>query len=260
MKKPYSIVASKRLRYISLILSFIIILNSCSHYQYFTFNSAAMEKVMENNFCYESDKYSICYNLSGPNCPLNIEIFNRDTLPVFVNLSRSYVQLGSEVYEFWNINDELAGLQNISHLNDEIINYEKILFIPPNTKRGIQPLFMQTEFFPKEALKMERDPTGINKENTKVKFEQFDKDASPLFFESNIAISLSDNFPDYQNYHSEFWINSIVQTYSSPAKYPDKENSSYVEEQSEISQLVSGFAALSLLTMLIVIFSYDGEN
>jgi len=158
----------KRSKFLTISVVSCILFNSCVHYQYSRIRSDIYQSDARE-FVVENSGVTVKYFFSGQNCPVHIEIHNRQSKPVYVDWSRSSVIINGERYSYWKDTAVVNASVSSSEINwsktvstesgdvkGTISRGEKISFIPPRSFIKVNPLNM----------KKDRKSTRLNSSHT----------------------------------------------------------------------------------------------
>lgn len=200
-------------------------------YQYATV-SGSMKKNDQREFIIENDSLTIKYTFNGINCPVNISIFNKLDIPLYIDWKRSSLILNDENESYWNDVEGIKVTQRgheikwtptvsttQSTITGEITRDEPISFIPPHSIKQRKAIEVNPEFRLTEPKKSHRIKIPIENGTTTGLQYQYIKDNSPLCFRSFITLSTAPSFAQSFTHESEFWVDEIIQTSLTPKDY-----------------------------------------
>ena len=156
----------------------------------------------------ENDTIKIKYTFSGYNCPVNIEINNKLTTPIYVDWSKSAIILSGEKYGYYSEDAEIRASSSSSeiHWNDTyssssssisgtISKNERVSFIPPNSRISKTPLYLRNRPY---NLPQRKYSERVNVYTVNGKFKGYkyvyEKADSPLIFRSFLTLSVDESF------------------------------------------------------------------
>lgn len=221
---------------IIMLLIGLLSLSSCKSYMVSTVASKnTIQSPETGKFNMTSDSLVISYSFSGPNMPLNVEVFNKLNEPLFVDWERSALVIGETAYSF--VDDKVHLSADVSTYNNVLLEEsryyysdvkgtaqtsKKQSFIPPNSKitKSIYALSnLNNVRLLKSAFKKVPMDSDVSVDPIKVAISSFDEDNSPFQFKCFITVfTLKDNLPKTAAYQHEFYISSIAKTSIDPSK------------------------------------------
>ena len=188
-------------------LSLVIILSSCRSYRYFSLEGENIRIDSSFRFAMENDCLRLEYDFSGDNGPVSVTVFNKLTVPLYVNWRRSALVTGVEAQSYYAPDIQWSGstesrsidwgggtvsasgtIQGIGRMQ------EGIDFIPPQSKKTRSFLTLATsslkeinfEGAPKRPLEGRLDQPSV-------RHIDFDLASSPLKFRSYISFSTQED-------------------------------------------------------------------
>ncbi len=192
-----------------------ICMSSCEAYQYATFSSS-LPQSQYDDFFFENDTLQVVYSFNGMDCPINIDIYNKLSKPLYINWKHSAIVLNGETISMepnGQLFNTFSSVDSISEIY--ILNQSNI--IPPQSLLSIDHLNLAHNFLSiakaDSSHRKKISAEGADPIFTKV--HSFLKPNSPLYFKS--YISLSDNSKDLDRFmlEHEFWVSDIYKTTSS---------------------------------------------
>lgn len=221
-----------------IILPYIILsmlLCSCSStYYYATLGSTdpRLEKVENGDFLYQNDSLWIAHCFSGEDAPIQITVFNKLDVPLYVDWGRSALILNdiayaysdgatthfeeseSTSYDWW-----FGSTQTNTITMATTVLPQNISFIPPQTMISHQALRLSAQFdeINKKSYTKGRLATK-NGETVEIQRINYDYENSPLHFDSFITVYTSPQKP--QAYQSDFYATHLIKTSVKPQDLP----------------------------------------
>lgn len=229
---------------IALFLVVIAGLSSCRTYQMSTLSSSNTRKIDSTGvFTLENDSLIISYNFTGDHSPVNVEIYNKLSEPVYVNWERSSLIVSDKAYSYASDEIEIDGSSSGistqygrrgSVFTDGTISATAKLsknesFIPPHSKidRTTTVLYQvgMTEIDP--SLFKKKKMTYVNGEGqVNIKQADFSAENSPLKFKSYLTLyTLKDNQPRVFALQQDFFVSSVTKSASDPKNLIEYNNS-----------------------------------
>ncbi len=207
----------------------LLILSSCSQYQYITINGNTHPN-NEQKFVAENDTAKIVYSFNGANFPVTVEVFNKLNKPLYVDWTKSALIIDGQTLSFWQDRAQLNGstsgyttkawegvYYHWGDISGTLTKDERVSFIAP------QSYIKATRFYLKSRPFDTRNHVSVKKEsanssNGEVYWKEytFDKQTSPLRFKSYITLSTDKDFSTGFHFTNSFWVKGISQTIVSP--------------------------------------------
>jgi hypothetical protein len=244
----------KNLPYVFFLLAF----SSCTKYQYGTISSNAT-KGPDSVYLFENDSVQIKYSVKGEDCPLNISIFNKLSVPLYVDWRKSSVIINGKSFPVWTDQAEIqayttkysASLYDVT--NGSMTRPESISFVPPQSYISMKPVTLRSNFFKLDRKTSKK--TIIQSPTIAARgFEYaFQKEASPLAFRSFLAIAADESFrsPLYVEHH--FWVSHVLETTLSPTSKPLSENQFVTEKLTGTGSVMSVLLAGGILLLVYAV-------
>jgi hypothetical protein len=197
----------------------------CVRYQYAVVDSN-LDKSKKGEIVFENDSLKLTYQFKGINGPASIHLFNKLDVPLFVNWQRSSVIIGDKSFsrakESSDISASAIGTQinwtetlSTTHnsIDGSIKHSPQIGFIPPKSFIESNPIDLSSAFFNLSGSQMQ----AKNSYGTRVRYQDFDENSTPMSFRSYLTLSLT---PDFQNpivIDQQFWVSEVAVTLVRPA-------------------------------------------
>lgn len=223
----------------------LLICSSCALHQYATVESTA-DQVTDGTYVFENDSFRIKYSFKGDQCPLNISIFNKLSVPLYVDWRKSSVIIRQQRFPLWidqaEINAYTQGTTvtwtqwantvqtpttstTSSVTTGTITRPESSSFIPPDSYIAMTPVKLRQEDFQldrKNASRTRINSSGSVQANGYA--YEFEKEDSPLAFKSFLVLSTDERSVSPQYISHDFWVSDIMETGITPNTYPLSEN------------------------------------
>jgi hypothetical protein len=217
----------KRSGYILLWLS-IVVLSGCTRYQYISVSS----KLYQNDrkeFVNENDTVLMLYSFSGQNFPLSVTIYNRLSIPMYIDLQRSTVL----------INDFNTGTP---------FDHEgQINMVPPGSYAIIESDPLSDKFItfdPKDSLANKPVSTNLGKNRA------YNEETTPVLIRSVIALSVNEDLSHPTFYDYSFWVSDVLQTMTGPeAMGYNPSNQFYISKTTGFGKVMSWTGTIILLIL-----------
>lgn len=211
-------------------------LSSCtSTYYYSTLNTtnSDVEKVENGDFLFENDSLWIAYCFKGEDAPIQITVFNKLDIPLFVNWQQSSLIINNVAYPYSDgqvnfvgnangVTDEMYG-QHQTYSNIEINGQlpRHISFIPPQAMVSYSTLRLAARF---DHIKNKEYIKGLmlttQDETVEIKRISYDLQNTPLRFESYLTVYSKPE--KAQAYRTDFYINNLIKTKIKPQHLPSE--------------------------------------
>ena len=232
--------------------AFVLLLSACSTYQYMTVDSPQMKKDDHGPLIFENDTLRLTWQLSGKGGGVTVNIYNKTSLPMYVNWKKSAFIRNEQATPLFDNNVTIQG-------NSAAIAYrtgrstltegrfaaslslpEGMDFIPPASgiSRTLPNLsrmgILETDALDSVQEKKLIAADGLN--YIRCRQRTFDENQSPVRFKSYITFSLgSDNGQEFAETNS-FYVGEICQTNSAPdffALYRPQSDQFYITTSSD---------------------------
>jgi hypothetical protein len=248
----------------------VIFLCSCSTYQYATLRSKETDET--KGIVIENDSVKIVYTFKGENCPIQIQVANKLSQPIFIDWKKSALVLNDERFSYWKdkavLNATTHGYEvqwskNISSTSSttqgEFIRDEQVSCIPPHSFVKASPITVKDSFFkfPKEAQKekivlIQTDPP------TRGDKYSFSKETSPLRFRSYLTLSTTENFATTFHFDDEFWVSEIIATGASTAELHNPSSTQFtLRKRTGFAKAMTVIITIPILVWLAVAGSHS---
>ena len=218
------------------ITCFVIILltiTSCSSTYFFSTLNTSNEfvaKIDNGDFLLETDSLWIAYCFKGESAPIQITVFNKLTVPLYVDWQRSALVLKGTAYSYAKDKLNFSGstevfVDNNNLSSDKTYSFAdgsfagniesppNISFIPPKTMISYIPLRLNMNF-EKLDKTLYKDAYLGDKRNNAIKVKRIDysESDSPLQFESYLTIYTQPEHP--MVFQQAFYMSNLIKTQS----------------------------------------------
>jgi hypothetical protein len=221
-------------KYIILNLSvFVVFISGCSQYQYITIKSGLTQNE-KKEFYTENDTVQLKYSFAGNNCPINIEVHNKLSQPIYIDFTKSSLIID---------NVQIDNPYYFSNPTE---------FIAPESTTTITGIPLENKFIevsPRDSQEIVNIPTeeGYKKE---IKY-LYNLQNSPLYFRSYMTISTRNDFSVETNFDNPFWISGVRQTLDSPSTNDyQKPNQFILRRTTGFGKFMGWTATISLIILL----------
>jgi hypothetical protein len=250
------------MKYYPLLVLVCVWCTGCSTYQYATVSSSLSNQNSEA-FTAENDSVKIVYAFSGQDGPVEISIYNKLQIPLYVDWSQSALIVDNNRKSYVNknstINAELNGTETRwmnsttqnGTLKGTITSHEVSGFIPPQAWARESQLTLKSDFF-----KFPNQTTGKEMKRVSgviVKSVSYSREHSPFSFRSYITISTQADFSAPLHFDHEFWVSEITQTQSAPRNFPIQANRFYIKKTDNTgAYILVGAAGVAAVVFVVV--------
>lgn len=250
-----------------LLLVTTVLLGACSSYQYVSITSS-LETGDNKEYVLENDTVVIKYAFSGYNCPVNIQITNKLSTPIYVDWSKSAIILSGVKYGYYTEDAEIRASSSSSEIrwsdtyssssssiSGTISKNERISFIPPNSRISKTPMYLRSVSF---NLPPREKANRVNVYNFNGVFKGYKysylKNDSPLNFRSFLTLSIEETFSKPIFFDDEFWVDEIIDTRVDPNSTIREGNKFYLKKTSNAGTTLLG----GLLLVIIILGAAAG--
>ena len=213
------------------VLSVLILLCSCSKYQYLKVSSNDTRQNTINEFVTENDSFRVVYKFNGIQGPVQIAVVNKTMLPLQVDWNKSFfIKNGKSTSLFtpplrrkYRKKSEMRMItHNVAYSQKEkIIRGQSIE--PVQFKGSINKVSLP--LFPKGFLKgghKEREMVDMGGESKMVKRSVFSEENSPLGFRLQLALSVEGNPAPPVILDNSFYVSESIQARTAPKNVPEQ--------------------------------------
>jgi hypothetical protein len=215
-------------------LFFLLACSSCAKFQYSTISSNTT-KTPDGIHVFENDSILIRYSFTGYNCPLDISVFNKLSVPLFIDWKKSSVIINQQRFPLWIDQSEIKAhtegtiqwtqwsgviASTNSTTTGSVLRSESTSFIPPKSFVTMKPVTLRNELFNldrKNATKTMIKSPSMTVPGYGFAFKQED---SPMVFRSYLVVSTAENFLSPTYLEHEFWVSHVLETALTPKNKP----------------------------------------
>ncbi|NBC83178.1 MAG: hypothetical protein GVY19_07325 [Bacteroidetes bacterium] len=258
--------ARYRLIYIT-VLSLILIATGCTKYQYVWLQSDLPQQ-NQQEFVNENDTLRIVYRYNGIDCPVKIDIYNKLSTPVYVDLSQSAIIIDNDILPLWNGNNRITGqiqgsgiewTETYSEFSGDFQGgsqwYDAIRFIPPQARISVSGLHLTNQFLNEwTSVKPSKVKLATTTGSTTGKGFSYNKEDSPMRFRSYITYTIKNDYVHPRYVDDEFWVSETVESMVSPMGLTSgPANRYYVKKPTEFGEFTTALTGVVLLVGIMAV-------
>lgn len=187
-------------------------------------------------FQLENDSVKISYGFAGENAPVRIKVYNKLTIPVFLDWTRSSMIYNGKAKGFIPDDIKFSGNISTNTMNEKILSsvestingtvqsQKQVTFIPPNSSvetivKSFDPDVIKD--LP-DSLYQDRDFLSTTQGPVKVKVGNFDYSNSPLSFRTYLTLYTQDGMKNnIFSFDREFYVSKSIKTFLDPQNLLD---------------------------------------
>jgi hypothetical protein len=238
------------MRIVLLLIFTIVLLTSCSKYQYYTLASDNAPKDQKQQFLVENDTCKISYNFSGAKGPISISIYNKTNKPLQIDWKRSALIVGDSSISFFEpqmqFNGEVERNRYMTnYISGTVTQPESIDFIPPQSAITKQSRYIRTKF-----IKTTSQGQKMEIAQQKARVHKFTKGNSPVAFRIYLTL-ISDN-GNFAIDHS-FYAAELIEIRIPPQNFTTGDRF-FVKGKTGFGQVSTAVFSAGLLVLLIAAF------
>ncbi|NDV70191.1 hypothetical protein [Dysgonomonas sp. 25] len=260
----------------------VSLFSSCSSTYYLSTLRTVNPEVGQSekgDFLIENDSLRITYSFNGENAPIQITIFNKSSLPLYVDWQRSALIIDDTAISYSGKTMKIdGGVQGSSYSNSYQYNRhwgenygeyqgsirgnveipQTVSFIPPNAKITETPLFLNVNFKDIHDKTYRKAKLGTSDGHLiSVGRVDYTEENTPLTFKSYLSLNFEGQ--PVKAYQNEFYLSNILKSDEiSPKTVPqslkDRGDLFYVEKAADrralnavlITSLIVGTAAIDV--------------
>lgn len=218
-----------------ILLLLLALCASCSTYQYVTVDSPIKSKD-SHAFIVENDTVRLAYDFSGQQGPVTITIYNKLSIPLYVDWSKSALIVGDERIPYHSNNSTInadltsTGLQNSTYrtasLAGVIKSDDAFSFIPPQSLVKERQRILKPDLFKLSNIPSVPENDKVN--GMKVTSFPFTRENSPLIFRSFLTLSTDQRFNSPIYFDHRFWVSEVRQTLAEPTNFVYQSDRFYI--------------------------------
>jgi hypothetical protein len=245
-----------------LLLLLPLFLGSCVKYQYMVVDSK-LTKTRKGEMVVDTDSLKIIYRFSGSRGIASARLYNKLDVPIYVSWQQSalIVNNRSESYANGEAQFEayVSGTQfhwnelttsSISSVTGTITQTPPLGFIPPRSFIESTPILFHNNFMALSKHELQTITTATGR----IRFQNFDKEKSPLIFRSYFTLSTNSNLENPIVFDHEFWIDEVSTTMIEPSNlhdYKNREDVFYIGKATSVGAILLSLGVLSFFALMI---------
>jgi len=214
----------------------ILILSSCSKYQYVSISSYLQSNENKDFFC-ENDTIKLKYSFSGENFRMKITVFNKLQQPIFIDWAKSSVIINEEAAEYPFQEEQIAKyVAPQSYYTFSTNSFlDQFITIEPNDSTANLGSFVKGE-------------------NGKWEKHSFGESISPIFFTNILAITTHEDLTSTRYFENSFWVSEILQTPTSPSSITNLQNNQfYIRKPTGFGNFMGYSVSLAVILILAIL-------
>jgi hypothetical protein len=254
----------KNIFYAAIIL---VALSSCTKSQFVTVKSDAPASGFSTYF-FENDSMKVSYTFKGYNCPVNVQVYNKLSVPLYIQWTKSALIIDGKTVPFWKDESSFSsgtytteidwGGVSSSHSNTHgtIKRPESVSFIAPQSSVTNSRLYLKEKFFkvashPK-AKKSKKKIFLLDGPITANHYE-FKKEDSPFQFKTYLTISTEQDGSNPTHITNSFWVAEVLQSGNIGNSYPLQDNEFRLVKATGFGTVVGGTVLIGTAVFLGVV-------
>jgi hypothetical protein len=252
-------------------LTALVVLAGCSNSQFVSVRSDAPVE-STGQYYFENDTVKINYSFKGNNGPVNIHVFNKLPIPLYLDWTRSAVIINQQSISMWKDESNLSAQTETSgynagynfnasssETNGVIVRPETVSFIPPQSSVSDSRITLRSNFFDvTTATHVKKSKRKIYSPNGSVNANlyEFQRENSPFTFKTYLTLSTEKNGSHAMHVENEFWVSEILQSDLLGKSYMYPDNGFRITKPTPAAAVVAGTALVGVL----VLYTYAGAK
>jgi len=252
-------------------LAVLVGLWGCAQYQYVTVDGKLM---YDDNYGFfdSNDTLTVLYTFNGLNCPINIELHNNHTKPIYVDWSRSFAVIDGKAYSYW-VDDAMLNAQvetycydynalssSVSNVRGIVSKEQKVNFIPPRSYTSFTPIWLMNSSINLNGWKDFLDTNSFTKKRLMEKKYSFNETNNPMIVRSFLTVSFTENFLDPFYLDHSFWVSEVVETKLPLRDISDMNGNQFYLERDRVGQGILMYAAIIATPLIFSPFFFYFEG
>jgi hypothetical protein len=242
----------------------LVALVGCSNSQFVSVRSDAPAE-STGQYYFENDTIKINYSFKGENCPVNIHVFNKLRIPLYLDWTRSAVIINQQSISMWKDESNLSAQTETSgynagynfnasssETNGVIVRPETISFIPPQSSVSESRITLRNNFFDvATATDVKKSKRKVYSSNGSVNADlyEFQRENSPFTFKTYLTLSTNQNGSHTMHIENEFWVSEILQSDLLGKSYRHRDNEFRITKPTPAAAVVAGAALVGVLVL-----------
>lgn len=207
-------------------LALMLILASCTNYQYLTLDAGQTSKNEKKEIVWENDSVKLVYNFNGRWGVMNIMAYNKSNEPMFINWMKSALVIGDRPISLYDPNVKVSG-ESVDFKLNRFVTYgyteanftlpEGADFMPPKTNITRQNISLLKTSPVLPALSNAIPPQKTTYEGNKVTYrtKSYDQASSPFAFRLYITLGIGKENKEFSVDHL-FYVSEAIQSENGP--------------------------------------------
>jgi hypothetical protein len=216
----------------------VIVLFSCKSYEVYLYETEAISKVKSINkeLIYEDDSILVKFNFWSNNGKINLKVYNKLGVPIYIDWSKSSVILNGNRNPMWEDKTSIKTVSSFESSNysissnpriyfssisnsygtssslSSVTKDEKVTFLPSKSYENISKVYiMEKPLKNLPEFKIAEQTPSLCNDNSSITLSKinFSKLDSPISFRILIVYSLSENMSQIKLVENEFYLKSI---------------------------------------------------
>lgn len=254
----------KRFTYLFAILLTCTSCSSTFFYSSLNTSNDYVEKVENGDFLLETDSLWIAYCFKGNGAPIQITVFNKLDVPLYVDWGKSALIINDMAMTYAGKEMKYSEEWYEYGRDISVSSADNITFIPPNTMISETPLYLSPNFehINKKAYRKSRMGTHYKESVTVQRIDYIEED-SPLKFKSYLTIYAQPEKP--MTFKQDFYIANIIKaTGLKPAELAgnmaERGDFLYVEKPANNTALYTTLTVVTVTGLAVVGLLYGDPN
>ena len=205
----------------------MIILSSCSKYQYISINSNLTQND-KREFISENDTVKVTYTFQGEACPMKVEIYNKLQKPLYIDWSKSYLIIDTD------------------RVNNPFNHEGTFSYIDPHSDIVLSGILVQNRFIPTCRHDSLATVTISTKNGTtEVIRHSYTPETTPLYLRCCLSISTNEDALVPVHIDDQFWVSDIKKSLTPPTSLPySTSNEFYVRKTTAYGKFMIVFGVV----------------
>jgi len=207
-------------------LSLLLLLSSCTNYQYLTLEADRATKNDKKEIVWENDSVKLVYNFNGRWGQMSLMAYNKSNEHVYINWKKSALVIGDRSFSLYNPNVKVSG-ESVDFKVNRNVSYgfteanftlpEGSDFMPPKTYITKQNISLLHTTPVLQTLSNELPAQKTTHEGTNVKFRttKYEQASSPFAFKLYLTFGIGKESKEFSVEHL-FYVSEAVQSENGP--------------------------------------------